>query len=439
MSEEADGILAEDEAPLIDVFLRPEPIECKLFWPDGPAQVSACQRCPAKPKTKPARWQGDFDQPVNGWGSPDPTYLLVFDQPSAEDDRTNMLGSGDIGQWLADVLRRAGIDEQECFFTVAARCHGGPPKRHEQEACRPFLLHDIEMLKPKIIIPMGSGALWSVLRKERVTSVRGSLFKSEWGIPVMPTFSPAVLYKDMSKMEFLVNDFAKAKRAIEGQEDEPELGEYMVALSVEEAEMVRDYLLTTDLFTYDLETSSLNPLDPESYILCASFAAAVGEGFTIPLVGQFGRELYSPEEKARIEDILREILTSDAIKNAANGVFDLRWVRHKLGVEVKNYFADAQYTFAMWHEEKPHSLEFQRTVSTNMPYYEEFKHDPEIRALIKEHGYAGIPEKHLWAYAAADADCTHRSLLRNLREIEKESAGAGGAFSIHPEERSNGG
>jgi DNA polymerase len=404
-------------------------------------KVTSCNLCPASKKGAPTR-ADTRKRIVNGVGEPQqPLMMIVVDAPSRDDDNMGEYATGDIGTQLMEAVRRAGVNTDDVFIVGANRCHlpGRATNRKEQEACRPYLEQDIAATKPAVIVPMGTGALWSILRKEGITAQHGSVFDTEWGIPAVATFSPASLFHNAGNIEYIIADIAKAARVAEGVET-PELGEYSVALDVDEVECVRDILVEEPLVAFDFETwdnrrGGLNPRAPMAQILCASFACQAAEGFTIPLVGWHLEEIWTTKEKRFVEDCIRDILTSSADKVAANGKFDLAWARYALNCRVTNYYDDSQYGYAIHHEERPHSLEHQRIMFTNMPRYESFKDDPAIREMMKElsphgvaWGYAGIPTDYLWNYAAADVDCVLRVHEVNMQKLSSDSHGVGGPF-----------
>lgn len=373
-------------------------------------------------------------------------YLVVLDGPSKEDDYTGNFGSGNMGDLLRSCFKQAGVDFSEVHITGATHCYSEKaPITKEIEACKPFLLDELrEWGKPDVIITMGSGALLSTLGKTKgVIAMRGSIDEgvfeldenTAWKIPVVPTFAPGIVFRDQSKMSVIVNDIRKAKSAITGL-IEPSTTETFVARSVEDARRIRDILLESKEFSFDIETTGLSPFAETTpfkvgaQVMCVSFACEVGYAYVIPLKGQYVSQIWTDDEYEEICEIIAEILESDVPKVASNGKFDCLYLLVVLGIRVRNFAFDSQLGFASLQEEPPHNLEHMRTLFTQMERYESFKDDPKYtKEELDYWGYACYENEDLWPYAGADTDCELR-VANGIRPLMAEESLTGNSIFV---------
>lgn len=376
------------------------------------------------------RCEGPRTKVVNGYGNIAARIMLVVDAPNQSDDYRGAFLSGSTGTLIRRMLRAAEIDEQDVYVTGATRCYTGKaPVVKELELCRPYLVEELESVRPAVVITMGAGSLRSLLDARSVVAMRGSVAQSEeFNCAVVPTFAAGIIFREPGKEEFIVADFRKAMTVLNGS-SEPSGTEAIVARSLADAYRIRDILLSSAEFSFDFETTGLNYLKEGAQILCASFANEVGIGYVIPLVGEYGRKIWDDDEFWEVEAVIREILESDVPKIASNGKFDIAWAEATADIYVQGFEYDCQLMYAMVHEERPHNLEHMRTLFTNMTRYESFKDTQDYKELLPLWGYSCYPEEVLWQYAAADADCELR-VARALRPIlAAESQGATSVFS----------
>jgi len=144
-------------------------------------------------------------KPVFSDGPETAEVICVGEGPAVQELRLGKPFVGPAGQLLDQVLDAASIGRANCYLTNAIR--GFPPgtersvrrpTRVELEACRPLLLAEIELIKPKVIIAVGGTAATTLLRKDsdskdlKIMSIAG---KWHWfeGIPVMPIPHPAAI------------------------------------------------------------------------------------------------------------------------------------------------------------------------------------------------------------------------------------------------------
>ncbi len=161
-------------------------------------------------------------QVVNSVGNFSADLMFVGEAPGADEDIQGEPFVGRAGQLLTDIIEKGlQIPRQDVFIGNINRCR--PPQNRAPEpdetiACKPFLLREIEVVKPRVIVVLGATAAHNLLEtKVPIGKLRGQ-FHDYRGSKVMPTFHPAYLLRDPHK-----------KREV-----------------WEDMKMVRDYLASTE-------------------------------------------------------------------------------------------------------------------------------------------------------------------------------------------------
>ena len=150
---------------------------------------------------------------VFGDGNPDAEVFLIGEGPGHEEDLTGRAFVGRSGQLLDKILAACGFNRKDHVFIgniLKCRPPGNRvPLPEERAACLPYLLKQIEIINPKIIILLGATALNGLVDpKLRITKVRGSWIKwnDRW---TMPTFHPSALLRNPNLKKETWEDFKK--------------------------------------------------------------------------------------------------------------------------------------------------------------------------------------------------------------------------------------
>lgn len=177
-------ITPQDEASLPRVDETIEDI-----WND----IGECVRCPLN--------EGRTHI-VHSEGNRRAQLMFVGEAPGADEDAQARPFVGRAGQLLNKIIEAIGLKREDVFIGNVNRCR--PPQNRtptpaEAATCKPFLLREIAIVQPKVIVVLGNTAMKNLLdTKEGITKVRGK-FQDYRGIKVMPTFHPAYLLRDPSK------------------------------------------------------------------------------------------------------------------------------------------------------------------------------------------------------------------------------------------------
>jgi len=153
-----------------------------------------CQRCPLA-------FLGRH-KIVNSGGNFSADLMFVGEAPGADEDEAGQPFVGRAGQLLTKIIEGIGLAREDVFIGNINRCR--PPKNRaplpeETAACKPFLMREIAVVRPKVIVVLGATAAQNLLEtKEPIGKLRGH-FHNYQGTKVMPTFHPAYLLRDPNK------------------------------------------------------------------------------------------------------------------------------------------------------------------------------------------------------------------------------------------------
>lgn len=135
---------------------------------------------------------------VFGVGNPRAKLMLVGEGPGADEDLKGEPFVGRAGKKLDEMIRAIGLERAQVYIANVVKCR--PPNNRDPEpdeigTCSPFLARQIEAIRPKVIVTLGSPATRTLLEtRVGITQLRGT-WHSYRGIPVMPTYHPAYLLR----------------------------------------------------------------------------------------------------------------------------------------------------------------------------------------------------------------------------------------------------
>jgi len=173
----------EDESEPADILL--------LDWEALQAKVAGCTACDLH-KTR--------TQTVFGVGNRNADWLVVGEAPGAEEDRQGKPFVGRAGQLLNAMLHAVGLQREQVFIANILKCrppNNRDPRPEEVACCEPFLIRQVALLKPKIILAVGRIAAQNLLKTDtRIGALRGKRYTyGDTGIPVVVTYHPAYLLR----------------------------------------------------------------------------------------------------------------------------------------------------------------------------------------------------------------------------------------------------
>ncbi len=132
---------------------------------------------------------------VFGAGNVNCYVMIVGEAPGDEEDQSGLPFVGRSGQKLNEVLAVLGYPREHLFITNAIKCrppNNTKPSAAEIALCNPYLMDQIRVIQPKVIIALGGSAFQAVTGTGgKITQIRGRWLQTKGGVLVMPTFHPA--------------------------------------------------------------------------------------------------------------------------------------------------------------------------------------------------------------------------------------------------------
>lgn len=158
--------------------------------------VSTCESC---------RLSTTRTRTVFGEGNPRAAVMFIGEGPGTQEDLSGRPFVGRAGQLLTDIIEKGmGVPRSEVYIANIVKCRptvdlkfqrDRPPEPDETAACSPYLLRQIDLIQPKVIVTLGGPSTKFILDTQQgITRLRG-----KWAefrrIPVMPTFHPSYVLR----------------------------------------------------------------------------------------------------------------------------------------------------------------------------------------------------------------------------------------------------
>ncbi len=165
-------------------------------------RVSVCTKCPNLASSR--------TQTVFGVGNPDAEIMFIGEAPGADEDAQGEPFVGRAGQLLTKIIKAMGFARAEVYIANILKCRpdvpagsfgNRAPTPREMQTCRPYLMEQIDIIKPKVIVALGAVAVEGLLgTRAPMRELRG-----RWeffnGTPLMITYHPAYLLRNQSASE----------------------------------------------------------------------------------------------------------------------------------------------------------------------------------------------------------------------------------------------
>ncbi|HSI71946.1 MAG TPA: uracil-DNA glycosylase [Fimbriimonas sp.] len=166
---------------------------------------------------------------VFGEGDPASPLVLVGEGPGDNEDKLGRPFVGRAGKLLDQGLIDAGISRERVYITNTVKCRAAdwstgkpvnrPPTPEEAQSCRQWLIPQLGLLKPKVILCIGAPSAKNLIKKNfRITQERGMYFPCEFAKTAIATLHPAYILRNMNMggdggYSLFVQDIAKAWEA----------------------------------------------------------------------------------------------------------------------------------------------------------------------------------------------------------------------------------
>jgi len=166
------------------------------------ARVSVCTKCPHLASSR--------TQTVFGVGNPDADIMFVGEAPGADEDAQGEPFVGRAGQLLTRIIETMGFARGDVYIANILKCRpdmprgssgNRPPTPVEMQTCRPYLMEQLDIIQPKVLVALGAVAV------EGLLGTRGAMrdLRGRWhsynATPLMITYHPAYLLRNQSPSE----------------------------------------------------------------------------------------------------------------------------------------------------------------------------------------------------------------------------------------------
>jgi len=179
-----------------------------LPFEDLIGEVNTCRKCDLHKNRTNA---------VFGKGPAGADIMIIGEAPGRDEDIQGIPFVGRAGKKLSEMFSAAGISENDVFITNVVKCRppgNRNPEPVEMKRCRTYLLKQIEIIQPEVIVLLGNIALSLVTgTPSGITKMRGKSFEY-LSYKAIPTFHPAYVLRNPGSEKIVVEDFKKAIRSI---------------------------------------------------------------------------------------------------------------------------------------------------------------------------------------------------------------------------------
>lgn len=168
---------------------------------------------------------------VFGEGNPESPLVLIGEGPGENEDKSGRPFVGRAGQLLTKAIEEAGLRREDLYITNTVKCRAAdwstgkpvnrPPTEEETIACRQWLVPQLGLMKPKVILCIGAPSAKNIIKKNfAITKERGLYFPCEFAKTAIATLHPAYILRQMNisgdgGYSLLVADIQKAWAAAE--------------------------------------------------------------------------------------------------------------------------------------------------------------------------------------------------------------------------------
>ena len=159
-------------------------------------------------------------QIVFGVGNPQARLMFVGEAPGEEEDKRGEPFVGRAGQLLTKIIEAIGLTREQVYIANVIKCRppgNRNPEADEVEQCEPYLFRQIDVIKPRVIVPLGKFAAQSLLKTmDPITRLRGRQFDYR-GAALIPTFHPAYLLRNPSAKREVWEDMKKVRAILQSE------------------------------------------------------------------------------------------------------------------------------------------------------------------------------------------------------------------------------
>ncbi len=160
-------------------------------------------------------------QIVFGVGNSHADLMFVGEAPGRDEDIQGVPFVGRAGQKLTQIIEAIGLKREDVYIANVIKCRppeNRNPEPDEVETCEQFLFRQVDVIKPKVIVALGTFAARSLLKSDApISRLRGRVYEYR-GAKLIPTFHPAYLLRNPSCRREVWEDMKKARALLNGDD-----------------------------------------------------------------------------------------------------------------------------------------------------------------------------------------------------------------------------
>ncbi|MBU0766824.1 uracil-DNA glycosylase [Patescibacteria group bacterium] len=169
-------------------------------------------------------WQGcelsKNANPVLGEGNPNADIMFIGEAPGQKEDELGRPFVGAAGKFLDELIESIGFKREDVYISNVVKYR--PPENRdplpeEKEQCMPWLMLEIDLIKPKVIVPLGRHALLHFFTKLSISSSHGKPQKMTDDLTIFPIYHPAAALHNGNLRQALFDDFAALKKFLDSK------------------------------------------------------------------------------------------------------------------------------------------------------------------------------------------------------------------------------
>lgn len=169
------------------------------------SQINNCKKCPLGQTRKKF---------VFGVGNPSAEIVFIGEAPGADEDAQGEPFVGRAGKLLTRTLLQIGLTREEVYICNILKCrppNNRDPLPEEVDKCEPYLLKQLSLIKPKIIVALGRIAGNTLLKSNLTLSKLRENVYNYYGIPLFITFHPAAILRNINWKPVFIEDLKNVK------------------------------------------------------------------------------------------------------------------------------------------------------------------------------------------------------------------------------------
>jgi DNA polymerase len=156
-------------------------------------------------------------QVVFGVGNPSADLMFVGEAPGQDEDLQGIPFVGRAGQLLTKIIEAIALTREDVYIANVIKCRppqNRNPEQDEVDTCEPFLFQQIDVIKPKVIVALGTFAARALLRTlDPISRLRGRVYEYR-GARLIPTFHPAYLLRNPSSKREVWEDMKLVRKIL---------------------------------------------------------------------------------------------------------------------------------------------------------------------------------------------------------------------------------